>query len=275
MLEFGGIREVSISGSDDRLCRFRISLLRAQNACRFARARITRREGASISLAGCFRTRSSRDTRRRTGRCDLYRAPSRFHAISCEVSRSILRRSKYAHRKSVLQEKLAKSTAVTRVFTVQILQRRAILFFPTLRRDRQMARQTQDTRDGEVRAIPFAAAFRVRSKKRGKRRERKRDGRSRRKRRGEEERRDRHLGNDFPWILLPKRPYLGGGPGSFLLFPYFIFQSRNSRPCASLLLPALSLSLSPPLHTTMRRRAWREIGERRREEEASNPYMQI
>lgn len=89
-----------------------------------------------------------------------------------------------------------------------------------------------------------------------------------RKRRGEEERRDRHLGNDFPWILLPKRPYLGGGPGSFLLFPYFIFQSRNSRPCASLLLPALSLSLSlsPPLHhhtkKSMARNRGKEEGRR-------------
>lgn len=59
MSEFGGIREVSISGSDDRLCRFHVSLLRARNACRFA---------CGIDLAGCFYTRRAPRTHTRESR---------------------------------------------------------------------------------------------------------------------------------------------------------------------------------------------------------------
>lgn len=48
MSEFGGIREVSISGSDDRLCRFHISLLRARET-----RTVTDSRAASI-LLGLF-----------------------------------------------------------------------------------------------------------------------------------------------------------------------------------------------------------------------------
>jgi len=58
---------------------------------------------------------------------------------------------------------------VTKVLTVQILQRRAILFFPTLRRDRQMAGQTQDTCDAGISPRDSAPSFSIRLKKgRGK-----------------------------------------------------------------------------------------------------------
>lgn len=53
---------------------------------------------------------------------------------------------------------------VTKVFTVQILQRWAILFFPTRRRDRQMAGQTQDTCDAGISAPSFSIRLKKKKK---------------------------------------------------------------------------------------------------------------
>lgn len=198
------------------MCRFRVSLLRARGV-HSHRASIPRRCLFSRALL----------PRHRIG--DLYCAPpSRRGAVPRDLPQGIAGDccGEAAAPKEHITRKISKKYGpVTRVFTVQILQRPAILFFPAQRRDRQMARQTQDTRD--------AAQVRSRSRSRQLFRSLEEKGERERRPRGEgEERRSDFDGNDFPRILLPKRRYLGGVfPGSFLLFPYFIFQSRNSRPC--------------------------------------------
>lgn len=95
---------------------------------------------------------------------------------------------------------------VVEVFSVQMLQRWTMLFFP-MRRDRQMARQTQDTCSiDKTRAIPRARQLFYSLKKK--------EGRT-----------ILSLKNDFPRIISLKRSYLVAIEGRFLLFPYFKFQS--------------------------------------------------
>jgi len=142
-----------------------------------------------------------------------------------------------------------------KVFTVQILQRRAILFFPTPRRDRQMARQTQDTRGaGKVHAIPLVAAFPFALKKKKKEKKEK-------KRRG---------GNDSNASGPRKRlsADLASARTSVVKWPvevvFCYFHISNFNP-----------EIHDRILACTRRGARRGNGRWKREVEASNPYMQI
>lgn len=220
MLEFGGIREVSISGSDDRLCRFRVSLLRARNACRFARSHS--RAGIDLSFLLVFALPELRDDR--AIYVALRRRGSARSAASAPKERITRKISKqYSHHSNVCRSNITTPGNIVLPGAAE--------------RSTNGSSNTRHSRRCSSPRDSVHSSFSVRSRERERGRERWLRGKA------EERRNDFDaLGNDFPRILLPKRSYLGGGPGSFLLFPYFIFQSRNSRPRSGLPLPASTIA---------------------------------